>query len=430
MKKKKFNTIILGSGIAGLAADHYLNDESIILEKENFCGGLCHSFSEKGFIFDTFIHLSFTNEKEVIELFSKSTNNVIHNPRAYNYYRGHWIKHPVQNNIFSLTTEEKVNIIEGFINRKESVCDNYEEWLRNQFGDYFAEKFPLVYTKKYWTVEAKELETKWIGKRLYQPPIREVIKGSFEEDLVNRYYAKEMRYPCKGGYQQYLNTIINEKNIKLNSRVIEIDPREKVVKTINGEEYRYNNLISTIPLPELCKIIKGIPTKIVEAANKLNYTSGFIVSLGFKKSDIPQHLWFYIYDEDILSARVYAPSIKSRNNVPEGCSSIQAEYYYSKFKPLKFTLDEVLSKTIEQLGEIMSFSEEDILVKDVKQIEYANVVFTKDIYENRKIVHTYLDKIKISYAGRFGEWDYLWSDQSLLSGKKAAEVIMNTELKK
>jgi hypothetical protein len=27
----------------------------------------------------------------------------------------------------------------------------------------------------------------------------------------------------------------------------------------------------------------------------------------------------------------------------------------------------------------------------------------------------------IKYIGRFGEWDYLWSDQSLLSGKKVAD---------
>ena len=424
MKKKKFNTIILGSGIAGLAADHYLNDESIILEKENFCGGLCHSFSEKGFIFDTFIHLSFTNEKEVIELFSKSTNNVIHNPRAYNYYRGHWIKHPVQNNIFSLTTEEKVNIIEGFINRKESVCDNYEEWLRNQFGDYFAEKFPLVYTKKYWTVEAKELETKWIGKRLYQPPIREVIKGSFEEDLVNRYYAKEMRYPCKGGYQQYLNTIINEKNIKLNSRVIEIDPREKVVKTINGEEYRYNNLISTIPLPELCKIIKGIPTKIVEAANKLNYTSGFIVSLGFKKSDIPQHLWFYIYDEDILAARVYSPNLKSKDNVPEGCSSIQAEIFFANDEEV-LASEIVLENTIKKLSQLYSFTRDEIFVSDIRFEKYANIIFDYNIYKNRKIVLDYLDSIGIKSIGRFGKWEYFWTHQAFLDGKEVTDSISN-----
>lgn len=38
----------------------------------------------------------------------------------------------------------------------------------------------------------------------------------------------------------------------------------------------------------------------------------------------------YIYDEDIKSARINSPSIKSPNNVPEGCSSMQFEIYHPK----------------------------------------------------------------------------------------------------
>jgi len=31
--------------------------------------------------------------------------------------------------------------------------------------------------------------------------------------------------------------------------------------------------------------------------------------------------------------------------------------------------------------------------------------------------------MNIKSCGRFGEWDYLWSDQSFMSGKKAADKI-------
>lgn len=422
---QRINTIILGAGIAGLSTNYYLEQEKkrLILEKENYFGGLCHSFNLDGFVFDTFIHLSFTKEDDVIDLFSKSVESFTHQPIAYNYYHGRWLKHPAQNNIFSLATKEKVDIIEGFINRQNFEIKNYEDWLRIQFGDYFAEHFPIAYTKKYWTVDASELETKWVGNRLYQPPIKEVLEGAFEEDECNRYYATEMRYPHQGGYQTYLTELVNEEKIKYNSKVIEINIEEKAVITDSGKKYYYENLVSTMPLPELCKMIKGISDEILDAADRLYYTSGIIVSLGFNKVDIPKNLWYYVYDEDILPSRVYSPSLKSPNNVPDGCSSIQAEYYYSKLNPLKYSLDDVLEKTIAKLGEIMDFSEEDIVVKDVRKIDYANVIFTHDIYKDRKIVHEYLDKLNIHYAGRFGEWDYLWSDQSFLSGKKVAKKI-------
>ena len=48
---------------------------------------------------------------------------------------------------------------------------------------------------------------------------------------------------------------------------------------------------------------------------------------------------------------------------------------------------------------------------------YSNVIFDRDIYKNRKIIQEYLDNVGIKYIGRFGKWDYLWSDQSLMTGK-------------
>jgi DNA polymerase III delta subunit len=41
---------------------------------------------------------------------------------------------------------------------------NYEEWLRVQYGDYFSENFPMVYTEKYWTLKAKDLEAALIAE--------------------------------------------------------------------------------------------------------------------------------------------------------------------------------------------------------------------------------------------------------------------------
>ena len=60
--------------------------------------------------------------------------------------------------------------------------------------------------------------------------------------------------------------------------------------------------------------------------------------------------------------------------------------------------------------------EEDIMFVHLGYEKYANVIFTEPIYKARKIVRDYLASVGIETIGRFGEWDYLWSDQSLLSG--------------
>ena len=57
----------------------------------------------------------------------------------------------------------------------------------------------MPYTKKYWTLEAKELETKWVNNRMHVPSYEEVEKGCYNETKENKYYADEMRYPKKEG---------------------------------------------------------------------------------------------------------------------------------------------------------------------------------------------------------------------------------------
>jgi protoporphyrinogen oxidase len=422
--------IILGAGIAGIAAAYELNQhniDSMVIEKNINWGGLLDNFTISGFRFDKFVHLSFAKDDYVNDIFYK-TPIIKHNPLSFNFYKGKWLKHPAQNNLFPLDEVEKNKIINDFRNReiKEvSEIINYEEWLRIQYGDYFADNFPIVYTKKYWTIEANQLGVKWVGERMYKPTLEEVEKGCLSDITPNTYYAKEMRYPEKGGYKTFLKPLVEGLNIKTNSRVIKIDLENKKILLSDKQLLDYNNLISSLPLPEICNLIKDIPENILEASRKLNYTSGYLISLGFNKPEIANKLWFYIYDKEILPARVYSPSMKSRDNVPEGCSSIQAEIYFNKGKILNKTNLEILNDTIDQFIKIGFFKKEDLIVKDIRTEKYANVIFDHYIYENRKIVLDYLTEKNIISVGRFGEWDYFWSDQSMLSGRDGALKLLN-----
>lgn len=421
--------LILGAGISGLAAGYELNKskyESLVLEKNPSWGGLLDNFEINGFRFDKFIHLSFTNNEIVNKIFFQ-TPLIKHKPLSYNYYKGNWLKHPAQNNLFPLSEKEKKLILDDFVKRKYKKAtdiDNYEDWLRFQFGDYFAENFPMEYTKKYWTVNARELETKWVGNRVYQPSLAEVEQGCNSDSTPNTYYAKEMRYPKKGGYKSFLKNIVKNLTIHTNSKITQIDLNKKNVKTNTGSIYSYQNLISSLPLTEICKIIKDIPQNINTASSLLKYTSGYLISLGFNKPEIANKLWYYIYDKKILPARVYSPSLKSPDNAPLGCSSIQAELYFNQDNKIKSPADTILNNTINKFIKMGLFQEEDLILKDIRIEKYANVIFDHNIYDNRKIVLDFLNYNNIYSIGRFGEWDYLWSDQSMLSGINGAKKLI------
>ena len=160
-------------------------------------------------------------------------------------------------------------------------------------------------------------------------------------------------------------------------------------------------------------MMADVPQEVRAAASKLRCTCGYQVSIGLKGKNIPPYLWWYIYDEDILPARVYSPSLKSPDNAPDGCSSLQLEVYCDKDR---YTEAELYEGSVGKLIRLGILKEEDILFTDVRFEPYANVIFDRQIYGARQVVRDYLDGIGIRTIGRFGEWDYLWSGQSLLSG--------------
>jgi protoporphyrinogen oxidase len=429
MINKKDEVIVLGAGISGLSAAYHLkvdnNVKSLVLEKRSSYGGLLDNFVIDGFTFDNFVHLSFTKDEYVKKLFAESSEFVLHNPQPCNHYKGLWIKHPVQNNLHALPIMMRLRIIAGFVLRRNKELKNYEDFLHASYGKYFSSLFPVQYTRKYWLSEPKDLGVGWVGPRMYRPTLKEVLQGAFNANTKDVYYSGEMRYPIQGGFKSFLSKMVENLEINYNSNVIKIDPQNKVLTLQGGGTYQYESLISSIPLPEYLRLIDDIPDEIKTALKNLRWTSAAIISLGFNRPDIAKHLWFYIYDEDILASRIHSPSLKSKFNVPKGCSSLQSEIYFSindeKIKPQK-----LMEREIKNYIKYGFFNEEDLILKDIKIINYANIIFDHDIYKNRKIVREWLTGLKIKTIGRYGEWDYLWTDQSLLSGKSAAlnEILM------
>lgn len=182
-----------------------------VFEKDGTLGGLCGGFSVEEFHFDKAVHLSFAKEPLCQELFF-SVPHEVHQPESTNYKSGYWVRHPAQNNLRTLPVEERIRIIEGFAARQyieagDAVkVENYRDWLRLQFGDYFSEHYPEVYTRKYWGTRAERLSTTWCSGRIYQSSLREVLFGSYPDadQSANVYYAKEMRYPKHGAYRAFV----------------------------------------------------------------------------------------------------------------------------------------------------------------------------------------------------------------------------------
>ena len=65
-------------------------------------------------------------------------------------------------------------------------------------------------------------------------------------------------------------------------------------------------------------------------------------------------------------------------------------------------------------------SEEDILFMDYRYLPYGNVIFENGMETYREKVKGYFERQGVRLIGRFGKWEYFWSDQSYQSGMECA----------
>jgi len=420
--------------MAGFGASYRLNAEGVkpvLYEKSTYFGGHTASFrDDKGFLFDLGPHISFTKDPRVQDLLAGYVEQKYESVQINlaNYWRGVRITHPAQLHLNVLPKDLIVEIIADFVKEHgvERKIDNYEDWLVASYGRKFAELFPMTYTRKYHLTNASNMSTDWLGPRMYRPSLEEMLRGALAPWKPETHYITNFRYPTDGGFISYLHALPGLADIKLDHELTTIDPKRKTLRFANGHTTRYDGLVSSVALPDLLPMIAGAPRDVVDASQKLACSTCVLVNVGVDRVDLSESQMTYFYDEDIAFTRLSFPHMLSATNVPPGCGSIQAEVYFSsKYKPLKQAPEDLIEPVIRDLKRSGIIRENDkILTRGARVVRYANVIFDLDRSEALKTVHGYLDDVGIAYCGRYGDWGYMWTDESFISGERAADTAL------
>ena len=165
----------------------------------------------------------------------------------------------------------------------------------------------------------------------------------------------------------------------------------------------------------------------MEAAGALACTALVLINLGVARPDVADASWLYFYDDEFPFSRVSFPRTFSPHTVPEGCSAIQSEVYFSKkYRPLEVPPDACIDPVIAGLRACGILRPDDrIVLRQAMLVPYANIIFDLDRVPALRTVHGYLDDIGVRYCGRYGDWGYLWTDQAFRSGERAAQQVLD-----
>jgi protoporphyrinogen oxidase len=431
------NIVVLGTGMAGFGAAHRLHADGVspvMFDKNAYYGGHTASFrSESGFLFDVGPHISFTKDQRVQELLAESVDQRYETVQINlnNYWRGHWPLHPVQLHLHGLPEDIVVKVLTDFIEERqapERPVTNYADWLLASFGRTFAELFPMTYTRKYHTTTADNMSTDWLGPRIYRPNLEEALRGAVSASAPHVHYITHFRYPTDGGFMSYLKKFVPLGNLQLNHELVAIDPRDRRLTFSNGFVTEYDGLVSSVALPDLIRMIHGAPRDVIEASQRLACTTCVLVNIGVDRADLSSAHMTYFYEEDICFTRIGFPHMLSATNAPPGTGNIQAEVYFSeKYKPLTGSPEAWIEPVISDLRRCGLLREHDrVLSRGAMLLRYANIIFDLDRASALEIVHGYLDDLGIGYCGRYGDWGYMWTDESFISGEKAADRVLSS----
>lgn len=422
--------VILGAGLTGLSAAYHLDTDYEIYEKESEVGGLCRSRCINGFIFDQAVHAIYSQDEYATALIKKLLNgNLLSQARSsWIYSRGVLTLYPFQANTFGLPIEVVKECVLGFIEARYSGNErrrsaNFEDWIYNTFGSGIAEHFMIPFNRKLWATDLKEMSIRWIGGRIPQPDLEEVLEGALSNQRKGFGLNESFWYPRYGGIEALPKAFLpHVGNINLNQEVSAIYPDERRIVMADSCSRRYDKLISSLPLPRLMDMIDPVPISVQKASSQLRCNKVYSVNIGVNRANISNAHWIYFPEQDFVFHRISFPMNFSPFMAPEGASSITAEISASASKEIsehglvqRVIDDLILARVLEK--------DDEILVTDLVSLDPAYVIYNHSHNKNVSLIHQFLCDKEIYPCGRFGMWEYYNMDHAILSGRSAAEGV-------
>ena len=272
----------------------------------------------------------FTKHEEVQQLFDKSGDLQEIEARIGNLWNGHYVDHPVIENLCQLPSSVASEVWNDFaavrlltqIYRGQRLFSTEP----NVYGQKYTNEFVTKYNKKYWQVELDQMSTDWMGPRLPVPDF-DMKNGMQNAARSHNHYISKFYYPRYGGFSSILNSIVHDDFLNFVHSVEKIDLDKKLVFFQNGERKKYDILINTLPLTEFVRLSRALQI-VSDAADELHCTSISLVNIVGHRLTASDFNWSYVYDDDLLSARVTFIETLSPNNVPnDKLVAVQVEVY-------------------------------------------------------------------------------------------------------
>ena len=425
-------------------AAHRLHAEGItpvMYDKNAYHGGHTASFRyDSGFLFDLGPHISFTKDPRIQDLFADSVDQQYETVQINlnNYWRGYWPQHPVQLHLHGLPEETVVKVITRLRGGAPGAGAAGEELRRLAAGELrptFAELFPHAVHAQVPHHDGRKHEHRLARTAHLSPqPGRSAARRASPSSAPHVHYITHFRYPSDGGFVSYLKKFVPLGNLKLNHELVSVDPRAgHLLRSRTASSRRYDGLVSSVPLPDLIRMIEGAPPDVLDASQRLACSTCVLVNIGVNREDLSNaHMTLLLRRGYLLhAARLSRTCFPPRTSQPAPGAFRRKSTFSDKYKPFtgrRRTGSSRSSTGSPALWLIARRRSDPVPQGDVAALRQHHLRSRSG--GALKTVHGYLDDLGIAYCGRYGDWGYMWTDESFKSGELAAEGALELKEKK
>jgi protoporphyrinogen oxidase len=430
------STIVLGGGVAGLAAARRLQQRGrscILLERCPSIGGLTRTVNVSDFCFDYtghFLHLSRFKTPADLPFAGLDNGDWQRiDRRSSCLVEGKMVTAPIQYNMWELPEDLRNACVASYDVRPPlSASDNMSllDFIISGFGQQLADIFLIPQNEKTMSTSLDRLSMKAMG-RFFPLPDEERVRAGIKRVSEKKEYNSTFWYPRVGGIELLVRGLANGiQDIRLNEEVIHIDLDRRTVYTRSGHTFPYDEVLSSIPLPDLCRISSD--ENIREQAQYLTHSTTICINLGLLGPCPPElnglH-WVYTPDKSIPFYRVGCYSNISAGTCSVGFHSLYVEVGVGGDRVDQVEIMEhIQPQVFGALSKLGWVDPASVVCVATHVIRCAYAHLTPEREELMPGIAGRLSDGGIRLIGRYGQWDYMSMEDCILSAISAVDHIL------
>ncbi len=441
------NIVVLGGGVAGLSAAHYLSRDGhrvTVVEKAPRIGGLCASFESHGFTLDYGPHKMYSVVPGVLDELRAIMGDELLEHKKRNRIRllGRYLSYPLSlGNLLPLLgpvrsvklgLDYAASMAVGVVDGKPSLT--YEDYVVRRFGRAVYE---LVFEPLAWKVwgDPKQLAAELAAARIPSGGATELILRLLKlKDNTPDVDAPYFYYPKKGfgAFPGKLaaNVTAASGRILTGASVVGVERDGSKVTGLRVEQGSEHELlpcdllISSIPIHTVSDLL-GVGDAAADAS--LRSRQLLLVYLVIEEERVLEDHWIFFPEREFPFSRLFEQKAMNPELGPKGKTVLCCDLTCDLDDDLWKSSDEDLAKRCLRAVESVGVTTEDRLSASfVKRFRDFYPVYSIDYRERLAERYASLRVVdNLIPTGRLGMFNYSNSDHCLDMGRFIAQGVQS-----